>query len=391
VKQAPDNEEYRKEMADAHFRLGHIYRVLEDPEQAVREYRQAIAQFEELRAKAPGQPAYRQALANSYNWLGETKRTASDGYADAEKAYASALALQNELVAQHPDETSYRQELARTHYNRGILFASGPSDDATLGRANADFREAIRLLEPLAGASSDAELSQELARAYNNLANIVVIGSDADARAEATALYDKAIARHEALLAKEPRNREYMLELAKFSDNLADVLREAGHTDLALLHNTRAIDLIQNLMRARPSLAVEEADAHNLRGRILQMKGSSDAVGEYRQALEGLEDVANTADRTQRGDLHLRFGDLLLNLGALSTERPGDQQARQVLADAVGFYTALGEKAASTGDRSEAREILDNVTRLVPALSDRDQRAFGSAFEQLRRAVGEQK
>src|SRR5947207_15857269 len=70
--QKPDNEELRHEMAQAHFRLGDIYRILQEPADAVKEYQEAATQFEDLAREGPKNTEYRQLLGGSYKWLGET-------------------------------------------------------------------------------------------------------------------------------------------------------------------------------------------------------------------------------------------------------------------------------------------------------------------------------
>src|SRR5581483_2638329 len=114
--------------------------------------------------------AYRQQQANAYNWLGLTLSALPDRAAEAERAYGGALTLQEELARAAPDRGDYRQELARTRYNRGILRAMG-ADPGTpqLLSAEEDFREAIRLLEPLASSGSERVARLQLARVNNNL------------------------------------------------------------------------------------------------------------------------------------------------------------------------------------------------------------------------------
>jgi tetratricopeptide (TPR) repeat protein len=390
AKEKPGNEQFLNQVADAHFKLGHIYRVLAEPQEAGGEYQQAIAQFESLSREHPEKLEYRRSLANAYDWFGETMRPLSEHYADAEKAYDTAVGLQTALAAQDPASATYKQELARTHYNRGILRGNiaAPADPA-FGQAEADFREAIRLLEPLAQNDADPRTSQDLARAYNNLASLV--SADETRIPEASILYNEAIRIHEDLVSKDPRNREYKLELSKFSDNAAELSRQVGDFAVAAQHNRRALGLIDDLVRSLPSLAIEQADAHNLRGRILQSQGSRDAVNEYRESWRLFMDIAPGLDRESANAFHQRFGDLLLNLASLCRERQTDREARRVLSDALGFYVAIGRRAATStsASRSDAQNVLDNLSRLMSALPDRDRRILGAPYKDLQRTLGD--
>jgi tetratricopeptide (TPR) repeat protein len=386
IRQKPDNEALRNEMAFAHFQLGHISRMLEDPQEAGKQYQEAIAEFDSLARNSPAKPEYRQALANSYNWWGETLRPLSDQYAAAEKAYASALHLQMELVRADPQNATYQQELARTHYNRGILSGSvaAPGEPA-FHTSEADLREAIRLLEPLAQTGGDPQPRQELARGYNNLANLVAL--EAPKMAEGRTYYEKAIRLHEELVAKDPRNREYMLELAKFFDNLAELSREMGNVPSAVQANSRALALIDELARSAPSLAIEQADAHNLRGRILQTQGSPEAADEYRKALSLFEDVAGAQDVSRRSDFHQRFGDLLVNVASLRREQPNNDTLGQTLSQCMHFYAEFARQAAASGSRAAAQNVLENLSRLLPELIDRDRQTLTAPFQDLYRAL----
>jgi len=386
IKQKPGSEEFLNEMAFAHFRLGHIYRMLDQGRDAVAEYQEAIARFGELARDHSTRPVYRQALANSYNWLGETVRATAGGYEAAEKAYGSALQLQNELVQADPGNIAYRQELARTRYNRGILYGdAAEAGDTNFRKSDADFRAAIRLLEPLVGPAADDHVSQELARVYNNLASL--LGQDVHGTDEAQQLYRRAIRIHESIVAKDPRNREYKLELAKFNDNLAWLAHYRGLVDEAADHNAKALSLIEELALPAPSLGIEQADAHNLRGLILQSRGSREAAGEYRLALVVFENLARNVNVIQRPEFHLRFGDLLLNLATLCRRQSDTAAARAVLSDAVGFYAALGRSAAATGSRPAAESVLDNLSRLMPELTDADRRIFAAPYQSLQQQL----
>ena len=164
-----------------------------------------------------------------------------------------------------PSTLVYQQELARTYHNRGILrHASTAAGEPPSAVAEADFRQAVALLEPLAKQADSPRYLQDLARASNNLASH--IGDDPARVAEAQSLTARAIALHNQLLAKEPGNREYKLELAKFSDNLAFLQLGRGDITEAMKSNRRAQELLDDLVRPAPGLGIEHADARTIAG-----------------------------------------------------------------------------------------------------------------------------
>ena len=275
-KQNPGNDKFRLETARTRTRLGDINRLLGKYQDAVNEYQLAITGLQSLAKEHPDNPEYRQLQAYSYNWMGETLRNwlqeakpVPYTRGDAENEYDNALRLQQELVRQIPGNPSYQQELARTYYNRGILLYR-----TDLNHSESDFRQAVALLEPLAEKNTDASAgnknpppSQDLARAYNNLANLLAHEKQMP---EAAPLYERAIAILQGLCKKEPGNREYKMELARFYDNLAILLLNEKQIDAAKLRNQQALTLFEELATppASSSLAREQDKARDVRERL---------------------------------------------------------------------------------------------------------------------------
>jgi tetratricopeptide (TPR) repeat protein len=370
LKQDATSETLQHEMALAHLRLGHIDRWLEKADEAAREYTQAIGMFETL-GRQSDSADYRQGRASAYNWLGLTLTPIPDRAADAEKAYASALALQEDLMRAAPSRDDYRQDAARTRYNRGILRGSA-ADPGTpaFAAAESDFREAIRLLEPLAGRAADRVPSLELARAYNNLGGLVWL--DDKRLPEARRFYESAVGIDESLIQAEPGNRVYKMELAKYLNNLSVLLGQLGESDLAQSRSQEALDLLDALALPAPSLTIEQADAHNLRGRLLQTKNPLGAVAEYRQAFDVFQKVWR--DRTARysAPAHQRYQDFLLNLARFAKVRR-DTDVHVLLMQAFTAYLDYGSASLTSGSPADARLVVDNVAIVLPQLAERDQ------------------
>jgi tetratricopeptide (TPR) repeat protein len=359
--------------------------MLEQPEDAEAEYKSAVAQFEALERERPS-PATRQNLANAYNWLGETLRPIPGRDQDAAAAYERALTLQSALAAGATANAAYQQELARTHYNRGILRGSAENlSDAGARAAEEDFREAIRLLEPLAATTG---VAQELARAFNNLGSL--IGGDEGSLAEAARLYGRAIAIHEGLVKAHPANRQYKLELAKFYDNAAEIARLSGDYTLSTNRNGQALALLDDLLRPAPSLGIEHADAHSLRGRILASARSTEAEAAYQASLKLFDELDHDPAARRLAAFHQRFGDLLLNLAALAKDG-GSDRSRRLLADAVAHYVAHAEASLEAGARVDAQLVFDNLSRLLPELDERGKRTMIDPYNRLERRLAERR
>jgi tetratricopeptide (TPR) repeat protein len=368
TQQNPGNEGLREEAASAHSRLGDINRLLGKREDAVQEYERAIDQFDKLAQEYPKKPEYRRQLAYSYNWLGETfrqwleetqsplKYTSSD----AGRAYDSALLLQQALHDESPERGDYQQELARTYYNRGILRYY----DGQLNDSEADFREAIQLLEPLshrkeapaAETGTNPDPPQELARAYNDLGTLL---KHENRLSEAQGFYARAIGIHEELVKKAPDNREYKFELAQFYENLASLLIEENQFDLAGENNHEALDLIEELVSPPPSLGMERAKAHMIRGWILESQGSREAQAETQQSFALLESMKKSPESSGHSEFHVMYMNLAEN------------------------YLDLAEDSLKSGSLTDARQALDSFTRVIPEVPEPDRTTLEKSYQAL--------
>ena len=377
VDQDPEDETLRADLALALLRLAHIDRAVASQGDLAAGYRLAIQHFESLVEDSP-RPEYRQGLASAYNWLGETLRGTGGPASESHDAYARAIELQQALVGEAPENADYRRELARTHYNRGILFAQASDSGEAFASAESEFREAIALLEPIAAGSAAA---QELGRAYNNLGSL--LASDVRRAAEAERPYLSAIGIHEKLTASAPDNREEALELVKFYNNLAELLRESGRIDMALARNRQALALIERLAQPAPSLSVERADSYNLRGRIEHGERPAEALEHFRQAFEAYRGSVVYEQIVGLPEFHLRFGDLLANVAYFAMERPPSAEAQRLLADATAFYVEIARRAADEATPGQARRVLETLETVLMVLPDGARREADVAFREL--------
>jgi tetratricopeptide (TPR) repeat protein len=369
--QSPRSEASRRDLALAHVRLGHIHRLMAKPDEAEQSYREAIARLDDLVKDYP-KPEYRSALASSYNWLGEVLRPQREKVDEAEQAYNRAFALQEALVAEPGALRQYREEQARTLYNRGILRSGRPE---SADRAEADFRQAIAILEPLAPDNTQA--AQELARAYNNLGSL--LASAPDRGAEVQRLWEQAIAIDERLLAGNPGNREYKFELATFAGNLASLLHERG---------AQVVMLMEELARVAPPLAVARADAHNLRGAILEPGDPAAALQAFTEALDLFAAMKDDVALHRMMEFHLRFGDLLLNLAAFSRDARGAEGAGRLLSRAVSLYLDIAGSIVASGGTADARNALDTIEGVLANIREPERSRLAARHRELTATLG---
>ncbi|MGD0914652.1 MAG: hypothetical protein ABR928_22380, partial [Terracidiphilus sp.] len=360
--------ELRAESASAHSRLADINRLLDKRDDAVSEYKQAIAGFEALARDKPKEVEYRQSLGYCHNWLGETLRQWYEQEATPDKStaaqataeYDAAFQFQQQIHDAAPSNAQYTQELARTLYNRGIL-----EDDQGDGKsAEADLRTAMGLLEPLDPLVSKhitedptqttRPAAQDLARTDNDLANLYAKnGNNADARR----LYDMAIAIGEQLTAEKKDKREYKFELAQYYDNEARLLMKTGDEALAAEQNHHALDLIEELTTPSQEIGLEEAKIMELRIRILLKQGSTDALKEAEQERELMEKLESGGLSHQHSLFHKIYARLASN------------------------YIELAKNDLKSGELEDADISLKSLALVIPHLVSEDKSGAEKNYE----------
>lgn len=364
-------EELRAEAASAHSRLADIDRLLDKRDDAVKEYKNAIAEFEKLAKDKPKDVTYRQKLAYCHNWLGETLRQWYEQGSTPDKTLASeatteyntALTLQRKIHDATPEDAQYTQELARTHYNRGIL----EKDLGSRGAAEADLRAAMALLEPLVGQKITVDVqqttpsaAQDLARTDNDLAALDAMEGN---NGEARKLYERAIAIGEQLVAADKERREYKYELAKYYDNEARLLIDTGDKKMADDRNHDSLNMIEELTTPTSSIGLEEAGILQLRIKILMQYG----------ATEGLEEA--------------EFERKLLNQmqrGGLTQGNPSFDAIYQNLAL---NYIDIAKMELKAGNVADAQLSLRSLAMVIPELAPEDKPDVEQSYEYFERQL----
>jgi tetratricopeptide (TPR) repeat protein len=289
--------------------------------------------------------------------LEASPQASQSGFLAAKGHYDEALRLQQDLVAGAPKNDAYRQELARTYYNRGILHY----DLRQFDTAEADFREAIGRLEPL-GVNSDGQSgpapAQEMARACNNLANLL-LGRE-ERLGESLELFNRAIGILEGLRKRDPENREYKTELAQYYNNLANLLEYRNQLGEARRRNQQALDLIEDLAGPVPALAMERARAHYLRGVILKSERPAEAEKEFALVLDQMERMAG--------------------MPAVG----GHPQFRELYAGLGDYFAARAERGLKSGRPAEVERAMASLARVLPSLPSEELVLLEQTYPELR-------
>jgi tetratricopeptide (TPR) repeat protein len=261
--------------------------------------------------------------------------------------------------------------------NRGIL----ASNSRRLADAEQDFRRALTLLEPVR--DTNARALQEFGRVSNNLGSLL----DGQGRDGAETYYQQAVTAHERLVKDSPENSEYQIELATFSNNLAVLYLQGGDETAALRHNQRVVELLTNVGRPALSLAIERADAYNLRALILVEQDRQAALRAYEDAIDQYREIAGAPAATRMPNFHLRFGDLLVNLALLAKTPAAGAAERHLLDRGLDQFIAVARPLAASGTPAEIQAALDTLTAVMSELDARGRRRVLAVEQDLRRAL----
>ncbi len=318
--------ETRREVADAHVRMGRIRYKLGEYQEAETAYGRARELYARLAADFPDVPEYRQELANNDNSLGALLQTTSR-LKEAEAAYQNALALQTKLAADFPDVPQYQLDLARSHNNLGVLREATDRPK----EAAAAYQNALAIKKHLADTfPHEPQYRWDLARGYNSLANLLV---NTGRFKEAETAYRNALAIQEQLTDKFPTESLYRKNLAQSQNSLGTLLQGTDRPKEAekLYREARAsFRRLADDFRAVPEYRDNLALCDNNLGKLLQDTGRpEEAARVYQDALALQTKLA--ADSPGVSDYQNDLARTMVNMAMLLSDTKKFSRARELL------------------------------------------------------------
>jgi eukaryotic-like serine/threonine-protein kinase len=348
-----DEPAARRRTARAYFRMGELHRMLNQPAEAVANYQEAIDRQVRLRDQFPGEPLYREDLADSYNWRGEVLREDPTSLERAEHDFRTALALQDQLAREWPREPKYRRELARSHSNLGLveMDTDRPLD------AQSDYDRAVAPLDELVNEhAEDTDFRHELAR---TLTNRGVFHHENGRLAQAEDDFRRAIDLLQIL-------RRTGIARTTYAYNLAIAYQDMGNLRFSQRRYGDALGPLRQAETTLSRLAEDFPDRARYRkklaktlnslGSALAKDGKSDQAEEnWQKARDLLTELLR--DGPEEAEYHADLGTCLGNLGWLKLRRKDLRGAKSSLEEAVGHLRISLE---SSPKRLDYRQALRN-------------------------------
>ncbi len=328
---AADNVESQQNRAEGYFRVGHIRERLGELKEAESAYREAVAIHQQLAARFPKQPEFRQGWAISQNNRALVLLSLGR-LPEAEKAFDETLALRKQLADQNPKQPNDRYLLATTYRNLGGLLR----DTGRLPEAEKAYGAAQTISERLAASFPDrADFREECSIVQGHLCVAFAIWGRLR---EAEKACRAALAIRERLARDFPDRPDFRHGCALAYHNLGNLLRDTGRLPEAEEVFRAALTRLKQLASDfpnRPEFRQELAMSHNNLGNLLGLrKQPKEAEEVLRDALAlSRRLVADFPDRPDFGDaLATSYGSLASLLLATDRQEEAEKAFQATLA-----------------------------------------------------------
>ena len=334
------NSAQRESLAHAYAQLNAVYRVLGRRSEALHASERGV----EI-ARTSSEIAYARSL--SHLALGQLSM------ADPHQALATATAAQTILrreAGAHPTGEPASRLAAIV-----LIIGVAEARMASFDEAAAHFAEAIALRERrLAEVPLDSVTARELILAYHSLADIFGGGDrfNLGRTDEAEALYRKALALAEKMLASDPRNASARIEVARSAGKLGASIERQRPAE--------AIALYRHAMQTAEATSAEGADQNGIR------------ASAYRSMAAPLARLGRFSEAEVKLAVPFRMDEQELTKNAQSVSALSDMAE-----DWFALSQVRRQKDAKREAAGKSLEFADRAAQLAPA-------DFTSAYSQVR-------
>jgi tetratricopeptide (TPR) repeat protein len=160
----PNNDIYQSNLSTSYFRIGNLYKEINNPDEAVKQYNESLKISESLARKDPDKVDWQIRIANVYVAIADILAKQNADLA-AEK-YRSALTIRKELSRKEPGNVRWAGNIADVHSKLAKLFVGERRFDAALK----EYDDALEVRMQLARRfPDDRDRQKELAAAYMHI------------------------------------------------------------------------------------------------------------------------------------------------------------------------------------------------------------------------------
>ncbi len=296
AEQAGDEPEIRQDRAMAQREAALLQHSLGMTSEAVRNLKQASAQFADLLAQDPGSAAYAFGKACCLNALAGMCPTEQEFAQDTEET----MAIYEKLLRDAPEDVLYRLGLATCCNQMAILRMKQTRFDESLEL----YARAIRIREEvLQRHPEDRDVRANLAE---TCVNYSMLAYNQGKREKGKELHDRAEAELTSLLAENPHDFPLQTSLATLRVNWAYVLRDGGNLSAAIAELDRSIRDLEPLLEQEPN-------AFEIRDRLYRSHGlRAEMYGNAKQFARAMVDAEKSLEYS--APENVEFRKLILSL-----------------------------------------------------------------------------
>jgi tetratricopeptide (TPR) repeat protein len=293
IKRDPARREWQEDCAIIHSQIADLSQAQGDLAGALVSYKSALAIVEALHRQTPGNPNLQFTLVSLYRRVGyalfDGDEEDRDGLESALDSCRRASPIVENLVGLYPRDTSYRREQAMVMGRIGELLAlQSELDDAATAcnQAVEIFRNLVALDE------THVVFKRFLATTLNKVGDLKLKQQD---HSGALSCYQESNAIREALLQRDPTNKDLLFEVSSSYEKMSSALRDGGKFDRAITNLGEGLKIAEELWRAAPDNARRQDDVAFFRVKLAETQQRAghpkQAEIEYRDAILARERI----------------------------------------------------------------------------------------------------
>lgn len=357
-----------------------------DTKGALEFHRSAKAIRERLTVLNPQQERWRRDLAEAHNKLGEVSRRQND-LTTAFTEHTAAVSILNALVQAEPSNKEWQHDLAYSDVKVGeIHLQSGKT-----ALARTEFQSAVDIFDRLITDSASSDLKLDVISALNQLADVQ---RKAGEKRDSEANFHRAISINEKLLVEEPENAKFLERLQFSHALLGQTLAESLRLDEAMQERQVSLKINRQLAALEPENVRYQRAVSLASVQIAELLCQENKYGEAdpyaREALSISEKLVaqHPNDKSLLADLPTRLNHLTavlinsnrneealgLNERAIAvrrqicTEDPSNREMRHWLGyDIYCVGTALAKLERAPEAETSFRESINIANELIAA------------------------
>jgi serine/threonine protein kinase len=373
VERYPGEPRYRQKLAEIINVLGYVYTKRLEPVAAIRSFEQAQEICQGLLDQASAGPKPVKLLdmlaLTHYNIC--TAHMQTEQYEKALAALEKSIAYRARLVAAHPSVTKFQENIGEAYEVIADIQHRAHRDD----EAFASMRMAAAILEKVVQAHPDeARLHRSLGRSLNGLG---WLHDERRQNRQALPAFERAVKEQERAIALSPDDSEFKALRINHLDNLGEQYIDLGQVERGLPYYREAIQMRRQLLREHPerrAYLLDLAEGLSLLGNIQRHAGDSAAARDlFSEAVALLDRGAAVAP----GDevRQVKLGAALVQEARAVADLREPERARELLERAV--KTLADAAVTSTGEarrewQNAALWELARVLRVVNKLPEAD-------------------